>query len=190
MLRLLARSALAACLLAPAAACGKLEAGGAAVVLFRDDFNAENAMVSRANYDRFAQWEVSSGAADLIGTYPFEPLPPGHGMYVDLDGASNAAATFRTRRALALEPGEYVLSFSLGGSQRISEPNTVHVSLGSVYRESFTMTSSMPLRRFVRRIHVLAPTSARIQFAHDGGDNFGLLLDDVELVRADGTGRE
>jgi hypothetical protein len=178
------RAALAAGLLALAAACDKVEAGGERGVVFHDDFNAENGMVSRANYDRFAQWEVVSGTADLIGTYPFEPLPPGHGMYVDLDGATGHGATFRTRRELALAPGVYVLSYTLAGSQRVSEPNTVHVTLGPVYAESFTLPSTAPARRVVRRIRVRRLLAARIQFVQDGGDNFGLLLDDVELVRA------
>jgi hypothetical protein len=173
-----------------AAACGKLEAGDARVVVFRDDFNAENGMVSRADYRGFRQWEVVSGSADLIGTYPFDPLPPGRGMYVDLDGATNRGATLRTRRALALEPGEYLLSFRLGGSQRISDPNTVHVSVAGVYRESFTMANYAPIRRVVRRIRVHRPVAARIEFTQDGGDNFGLLLDDVELVRIGGPGEE
>ena len=182
-LRRLGRIALAACLIAPAAACGRLEAGDAGVVVFRDDFNAENGMVSRANYDHFAQWEVVSGSVDLTGTYPFEMLGPGHGMYVDLDGATEHGGTLRTRRELALTPGDYLLSFSLAGCQRVSVPNTVHVSLGTVYSESFTLPTYTPLRRYVRRIHVSRPVAAHIQFVQDGGDNFGALLDDVELLR-------
>lgn len=182
-LRRLGCVALAACLLAPAGACGRLEAGDAGVVVFRDDFNGENGMVARANYDKFAQWEVAAGSVDLIGTYPFEMLGPGHGMYVDLDGATNHGARFRTRQALPLTPGDYLLSFSLAGCQRVSDPNTVHVSLGAVYLESFTLSAYTPLRRYVRRMHVARPVSLHIEFTQDGGDNFGALLDDVELVR-------
>jgi hypothetical protein len=183
MLPRLRHALLLASLLAPAAAaCGRLEARAAQVV-FHDDFNGENGMVSRADYRGFRQWEVAAGSVDLIGTYPFDPLPPGRGMYVDLDGCTNHGATLRTRHALALAPGEYVLSFRLGGSQRISDPNTVHVSLGTVYRESFSMTNYAPVRKYVRRIAIAKPVAARIELVQDGGDNFGLLLDDVELVR-------
>jgi hypothetical protein len=152
-------------------------------VVFHDDFNQENALVSRANYAGLRQWEVVSGSIDLNGSYPFDLLPSGHGMYIDLDGATFHAATIRTRRALVLEPGDYTLSFMLAGPQRVSAPNTVHLSLGPLFAETFTVRAFDPARTVVRRFRVERRATVRIQFAHDGGDNFGLLVDDVELRR-------
>ncbi|MDB4950399.1 MAG: hypothetical protein JWM27_3048 [Gemmatimonadetes bacterium] len=152
-------------------------------VVFHDDFDTENGLVSRANYTGLRQWEIVTGSVDLAGTYPFDLLPPGNGMYLDLDGASGKAAVLRSRRALVLEPGEYTLSYRLAGSQRVSDPNTVHVSLGGVFRDSATLPQYAPMRAFVRRFVVRRRTVARLEFAHEGGDNFGVLLDDVTLTR-------
>jgi hypothetical protein len=173
-----------------AAALVVLGAGGCedtpaerAQVVFHDDFDAENGLVSRANYTGLRQWEIVQGSVDLAGTYPFDLLPPGNGMYLDLDGASGRAAVLRSRRALVLEPGEYTLSYRLAGSQRVSDPNTVHVSLGAVFRDSATLPQYAPMRSYVRRFAVHRRTVARLEFAHEGGDNFGVLLDDVTLTR-------
>jgi hypothetical protein len=171
-----------ACFLACAAACAD-PAAQAGRVVFHDDFDAENGMVPRADYHAFGKWEVASGSVDLQGTYPFAYLPPGHGMYVDLDGSRGHGGRLRTRAAFALEPGEYLLRFRLAGTQWVSAPNTVEVSLGSLYHETVTLAPYAPMQRFERRVRVARATRARIEFAQRGGDDMGLLLDDVELIR-------
>jgi hypothetical protein len=164
------------------AGCGAA-AGARPEVLFRDDFNGENGGLPMANDTALEHWQVVAGSVDLMGTYPFEVLPPGHGMYVDLDGATGHAGTLRTRALLDLAPGDYLLTFVLAGPQRQSAPNTVHVSLGSLYAEPFTRGPFDAPIRLARRVHVTAPQRVRIEFRHEGGDNFGMLLDDVELRR-------
>jgi hypothetical protein len=104
-------------------------------------------------------------------------------MYVDLDGSRRHGGTLRTRDVLALEAGEYVLRFRLAGTQWVSAPNTVEVSLGGLYRETVTLPAFAPMERFERVVRVPHATSARIEFAQRGADDMGLLLDDVELVR-------
>ena len=166
------------------AACGPgTDASRGGTILFHDDFNAENGMVSSANYRHLAQWEVMSGSVDLAGSYPFELLPPGHGMYVDLDGATMHAGVVRTRRVLDLAPGTYELSFMLAGSQRVSDPNVVHVSLGSLLHATYRVPPFATPRWFRLRVVAAQTIHARIVFAHEGGDNFGALLDDVVLRR-------
>ena len=140
-------------------------------------------MVSRADYNAFRQWEVVDGSVDLQGTYPFAYLPPGHGMYVDLDGSRRHGGTLRTRQALVLAPGEYALRFRLAGTQWVSAPNTVDVSLGDVFHESITLPAFAPMQRYERTVSVPRATTARLQFSQRGADDMGLLLDDVELVR-------
>ena len=170
-------------LLGAAAACTDAS-GAASRTLFHDDFNHENGMVARADYRAFRQWEVVDGSADLEGAYPFEFLEPGHGMYVDLDGSHLHAATLRSRVPVALEPGTYLLSFRLAGSQHVSAPDTLWVSLGGLYRERFVVGPTSPMLRYVRTVRVRRATSAHLQFAHQGGDNVGMLLDDVDLSAA------
>ena len=157
--------------------------GGAPGLVFHDDFNAENHGVSSVNYTALRRWRVVAGSVDLVGSYPFDLLSPGHGLYLDLDGATNHAATLRSRAALELEPGEYRLSFVLAGPQRQCALNVVHVRLGALYAEAFARAAFDAPVRIARRIRVDAPASAHLEFRHEGGDNFGLLLDDVELRR-------
>jgi hypothetical protein len=174
--------AASACALAIPAACAD-PIPRAGQVVFHDDFDAENGMVSRADYKAFGKWDVVGGSVDLQGTYPFAYLPPGHGMYVDMDGSRQHGGTLRTREALALEPGEYLLRFRLAGTQWVSAPNTVDVSLGNLYRETVTLPAFAPMRRYERVVRVDRPARVCIEFTQRGSDDMGLLLDDVELIR-------
>ncbi len=170
--------ALASCACSPASPSPPTEG-----VVFRDDFDAENRGAARADYRAFARWEVAEGSVDLLGTYPYDYLPPGSGLYVDLDGSHSRAGILRTRQALALEPGTYELSFRLGGAQRRSAPNGVVVTLGTLYRERFVVEAFAPLRTHRRLVRVARGDTARLQFAHEGGDDHGMYLDRVELRR-------
>jgi hypothetical protein len=153
-------------------------------VLLAEDFNQEHGGSFALNYTGFARWTVASGSVDLVGTYPYDFLPTTQGLYVDLDGTTQAAGTLETRETLALPPGLYELRFKLAGTPRESQPpNTVVVSLGTLFQESFTLASFAPLQAYVRTITVNRITSARLRFQHQGGDDYGLLLDDVELRR-------
>ncbi|HEV2148863.1 MAG TPA: Ig-like domain-containing protein [Longimicrobiaceae bacterium] len=154
------------------------------LILLEDDFDSENGGRWADNYTGFAKWEVVAGSVDLVGTGLYDDfLPPENGVGVDLDGTTKQAGTLRSRTAFVLEPGEYQLSFQLAGSPRPSDPNTVVVSLGDAYRESFTLAQFEPLRTITRTVTVPARTTARLEFAHLGGDNYGILLDNVKLFR-------
>ncbi len=165
--------------------CGTAEVtviGGEPEVLFYDNFDQENNGVGQPNYFGFTQWNVVGGSVDLIGNGFFD-LYPGNGLYVDLDGSTGNAGRMETKTEFTLTPATYVLEFQLGGSQR-GDTNTVEVSLGSVYSESFTLPSATPLTTYTRSIPVASTTSARIVFDHAGGDNVGLILAEVRLSRA------
>jgi hypothetical protein len=66
---------------------------------------------------------------------------------------------------------------------RETPPNTILVSLGDAFQETITLNSYAPVSTYTRTIHVTAPTSAKLIFDHAGGDNHGLLLDNVGLER-------
>jgi hypothetical protein len=57
------------------------------------------------------------------------------------------------------------------------------VNLANVYNESFTVTYNAPLTMYSRTINVLSPTSGKLSFQNNGGDNYGAILDDVQLSR-------
>ncbi len=158
-----------------------LPAMGRAAVLLSDNFDAENRGVAQDNYAGFANWNVVSGSVDLVGNGVNDFLP-GNGLYVDMDGSTNAGGTLESKQTFTLQPGHYILQFRLAGSQR-SDPNinTVTVQLGTMFSENFTLANSDPFTLITRTIIVTSTTSAKLSFAQNGGDDIGLLLDDVKL---------
>jgi hypothetical protein len=162
-----------------AAAVALLALSGAANagVLFADSFDSENSGFGTLNYTGLANWTVSSGSVDLIGV-GFIDLLPGNGLYLDLDGTTSDAALL-TSNLINLPAGQYELSFDLAGSQR-GDINTVHVSfLGETL--DVTLASSVPFTRYTIPVSVGNAASGSIVFDHEGNDNFGLLLDNVEV---------
>jgi hypothetical protein len=156
-----------------------------ASTIFSDNFDSENLGL---NYTSFANWTVSDGSVDLIGQPNFFNFIPGNGRYVDLDGSSGNAGKL-TSTLLTLTGGQdYVLSFDLAGSHRPGTNNTVTYGIdidgnGSLdFSNSQTLTRNSPFSVFNLAFTVSASTSnAKIVFDHAGGDNRGLLLDNVAL---------
>lgn len=148
-----------------------------AVPLFSDTFDsdAQGLNVGLIN------WTVSDGTIDVVGGPGFFDFYPGNGNYVDLDGSTGNAATITTNNVFNLLAGTYTLSFQLGGSTR-GDSNSVTVALGSIFSEVFTLASNAGLQNITRTITLGAASGAgALSFAHAGGDNLGLLLDDVAL---------
>jgi len=149
-----------------------------AATIFSDNFNGENGGTGVLNYAGFSKWTVSNGAVDLIGNGFFDFFP-GSGLSVDLDGTMLKAGQFSSI-PIALANNTYMIQFSLGGSHRL-QTNTVQVSFGSLYNESFTLAADAPLTVITRFITVGGPTSASLTFQNEDGDNIGLILDDVSV---------
>jgi hypothetical protein len=151
-----------------------------ATTIFSDNFNAENGGIGALNYNAFANWSVSGGTVDLIGSPGFFDFFPANGLYVDLDGTSFQAGTL-TSIGIPITPGNYVLSFLLAGSQR-GDFNTVHVNVsGGLASSTYSLNSDTPLTLETMSFTVLAPTTINLSFHNEGGDNIGLILDNVRL---------
>ncbi len=165
--------------------CGLMATQAHATIIFMDNFDTENGGVGTVNYVGFANWTVSNGTVDIIGN-GFADALPGNGLYVDLDGSTSNAGILSTQ--ITVTPGEYWLSFDLAGSQSTfgSANNSVDVSFGMVFSESFTAADFDPFSTVQRSFTVLAGNTATLAFDHDaGGDNFGILLDNVRLEQHD-----
>lgn len=167
-------------LLASLAIVGVLSAAqpATATVIFSDNFNAENGGVGILNYGAFANWGVSGGTVDLIGNGFFD-FYPGNGLYIDLDGSTSNAGVLTTTAFFG--PGSYVLSFNLGGSTR-GDTNTVIVRFGGVDISGggITLASAAPFNPpFSLSFDAAGP--GQISFENLGGDNLGLILDNVVL---------
>jgi Glycosyl hydrolase family 9/FG-GAP-like repeat len=151
-------------------------------ILLSDNFNTENSSLGQYNYNQLANWSVVDGTVDLLGVGFAQDLLPGNGLYLDLDGTSNNAGRLESKSLFSFNAGDQItLSFDLAGSQR-GDSNSVTVVLGGLYAETFTRNSSDPFTKITRSFSVGAATKGKLVFDHAGGDNLGLLLDNVELV--------
>lgn len=162
-----------------AAACA---APAAAAPVFFDDFSAD-ALALNANP---LQWTVSDGTVDVVGTGFFANLcagGPSPSRCVDLDGSSGNAGIM-TSNAFNLSAGTYALSFWLAGNQRNGSDDTVDVSvtLPTLVSQQYQLASNAVWTQYTLNFvygGVLAPFS--IVFNHAGGDNIGIVLDNVSL---------
>ena len=158
-------------------------------VIFQDNFDAEGVSGSSVlNYNSFDKWTVEEGTVDLIAD-PNQwgiDCVGGTGKCVDLDGSTGNAGTLKSI-AFTLNPGTYTLSFDISGNQRGSSNDTMLVTLGGFLNESFTLAATAPWQTIIRDITVSTQTTDSIIFNHDGGDNIGIILDNVSLVPEPGT---
>jgi hypothetical protein len=146
-----------------------------ATVIFTDNFDTETQAL---NYAGFAQWTVSGGTVDLIGSPPpFFDFYPGQGRYVDMDGSTGNAGEITT--VAVFGPGSYVLSFLLGGNARNTLVDTIVVEFGSDFSQTISLAGNAGLVPQVFSFTATAP--GQLSFEGLGVDNIGLILDDVEL---------
>jgi len=168
--------------------------GASATPIFEESFDAEPGLGDGASggsgigYDAFAQWTVSDGTVDLVADGDFGIRCLGEaGKCVDLDGATFDAGTL-TSTALSVDPGTYRLEFWLAGTASVftgdaaATPNVVDVSVSDLFSTSITRDQGDPFARFVGVFEVTAAREIQIQFDNQGGDQFGAMLDDVQLA--------
>jgi hypothetical protein len=158
-------------------------APAAAAPIFSDNFEAEDLGLNEAD---LINWTISDGTVDVVGTGSFDSLcagSPSPGRCVDLDGSSSNAGRIETS-SIALAPGMYELIFWLSGSQR-GDTNTVTVTFGAL-SASLTLGSAAPWTPYTFN-YLSTGEATTIAFSHSGGDNLGILLDNVGLSSVDGT---
>jgi hypothetical protein len=155
-----------------------LWAGAHGVTVFSDNFDGENGGSPQLNYASFAQWSVSDGTVDLIGNGSFDYYP-GNGLYVDLDGTSADSGILTSIPITQIAGGIYTLTFDLGGSQSF-DTNTVRVLFGLI-DESITLASDDDLSTYSFSFMAIADGLASVSFENNGGDNHGLILDNVSV---------
>ena len=154
---------------------------GHAATIFFDDFSAE-ALGTNTTLDN---WLLAEGTIDVAGTGFFQSLcagSPSPSRCVDLDGSGpgDGLSAGTIARSFSLGAGDYVLSFYLSGSQR-NDVNTVEVEFGSFFDVFFTLDPVDPWAPYSLPFTVTSATTATLVFTHSGGDNLGILLDDVRL---------
>lgn len=170
-----------------AALLGALSVGAQAGLIFQDNFDAETGG-SQLNYTGFANWTVSNGSVDLISTPNDWNLfcAGGSGKCVDLDGSTGNAGVL-TSNLLLLGAGSYTLSFDISGNQRGGAGDSMLVTLGGFLNETLSMNPFDTWTTITRTFTLTGDESNSIVFNHAGGDNIGIMLDNVSLFKADVT---
>lgn len=159
--------------------------GANATVILQDNFDAEAGApgVSVLNYNSFANWTVSNGTVDVVANTNGWGIScvGGTGKCVDLDGSTGNAGVL-TSSLLSLAAGNYTFSFDISGNQRGYSPDSMTMTLGGFLSQAFTLSSSDPWATKTYNFTVSSATSDYIVFNHTGGDNVGIMLDNVSLV--------
>ncbi|UCD53093.1 MAG: hypothetical protein JSW27_10710 [Phycisphaerales bacterium] len=158
--------------------------GWAGTTIFEDNFNS---YPPTQNWPGSDLWTVSDGTVDLIGEGTAEDFfPPGYGLYLDMGGSSFDAGKI-TSIPLDLQAGDYVLSFAWAGNQRSDDIGAldemfVSVGEGSLLNFHTSAVTGTPFFAMGVPFTVVSPTWATISFEGVGGDNAGMLLDNVSLI--------
>ncbi|QSI76404.1 PEP-CTERM sorting domain-containing protein [Niveibacterium microcysteis] len=146
--------------------------------LFQDNFDTNGGGLNTVP----AGWTVTDGTVDVIGAGTGWDYVPGSGKFLDLDGTSGLAGTLSV--SLNMVAGQhYSAFFDLAGSQVRNDAESVAVSFGAA-----SGTYSLP--RTAGWTHFaldFTPTSTglySLSFKNAGGDNVGMLLDNVTVTAA------
>jgi hypothetical protein len=150
----------------------------------RADIVNENfdSLPTSLNATNLGAFSVTSGSVDLVGgaLYGYLCAAPESGNCVDLDGSTNTAGVLSTGD-LVLNPGTYVLSFDLIGSQR-GNPTSTTVTLGSFYNQTFNLSSGDITSGIVSTVFTVGSTTAApLIFTSNTPGYNGALLDNVDL---------
>lgn len=165
-----------------------LSVGANAGVIFIDNFDTEAGAAGNSitSYTGFTNWTVSNGTVDVVANSNGWGITctGGSGKCVDLDG-SNGNAGILTSSLLSLGAGTYSLSFDISGNQRGGAADSFTLALGGFLNESFNLTAAAPWQTVTRTFTVLGDSANNIIFNHAGGDNIGIMLDNVSLSKMD-----
>jgi hypothetical protein len=166
-------------LLAGAAALAAIAASPAsAAVVFSEDFDAEVPELNAA-LDKFG---VAEGTVDVVAHGAFGiGCSGGGGNCLDLDGSTGNAGKITSFDIFG--PGDFVLSFDLSGNRRGGASDTVDVFFAGAPVATITLAPFDPFTTYSYNVS----GSGHLVFEHDGGDDVGLILDNVLLETRDGT---
>jgi hypothetical protein len=147
----------------------------ASTIVFADNFDG-NALGLNATP---AGWTVTGGTVDIIGNSNFFDFIPGSGRYIDLDGSTSSAGTLS--RGFAVTSGvQYLVTFDLAGNHRNGAAESVGVNFGSA-AGSYSLGQSAGWSPYSLTFTAVSSGIASLSFKNSGGDNIGMLLDNVNV---------
>lgn len=143
--------------------------------VFSDSFDANAAGLNAAP----SGWSVNFGTVDIIGNGFFDFLP-GSGAYIDLDGSIGNAGVL-SRGFTAAAGTQYQLSFDLAGNHRDTRNEHLTVLFGTTLH-TYSLPENAGWTHYVLNFTPFASGTRYVSFANWGGDNVGMLLDNVAVT--------
>jgi hypothetical protein len=155
-----------------------------AAIVFQDNFDTEGTGINTA----LDNWEITNGTIDVVSIGSFGlTCSPALSICVDLDGSSGNAGRIESNTLFNLLAGvTYQLSYELSGNQRVLSPDRLTVEFAGL-TTVHVLNMSDPFDTYFLTITPSVDTNTRIVFDHDGGDNFGIILDNVILQTVEPT---
>jgi hypothetical protein len=149
--------------------------------IFSDNFDA-SLPISTLNAD-VPGWDELNGTVDYLKSNAIQGIDcrGNAGGCIDLDGSTSNAADFTSTATFNLLAGNtYTLTYWFSGSQR-SGLNTLTVAFGGETNVHSDVPANAPYTLGTLIVTPLVNSSSQIVFSNAGGDNVGLVLDDVAL---------
>jgi hypothetical protein len=159
-----------------------------AAPVFFDNFEGVTSGGTILNWDGGTNWDVLSGTVDLVKSGDFGiACTGGTGYCVDMDGSTRSAGDIVSINVGPLGPGTYEFSYSLSGNQRqlgFADTVVAYIEFG-VMSWSHTLPFNAGWQTFSQQFTIASTADpVYIRFGATGGDNIGMLLDNVELKAA------
>lgn len=150
-------------------------------VIFSDNFEGNSYALNTTPNG----WTVTGGTVDVIGPGYFSGLCANGTKCIDMDGSTWDAGDL-SRSFSTTAGATYLLTWDMNGNNRGYGPDSMVVSVGSA-SQLYTLASNGALASYM--LSWVAPTSgtASITFSQQGGDNVGILLDNVQLTETAGV---
>lgn len=128
----------------------------------------------------FGPWSVTWGSVDLLYNAPGLSCYQGSGC-IDMDGSTGAAGTIEA--SFPYSAGNlYTLSFYYSGNQRGGADDTMSVMLGFQGIVLANVPWNQPWTLAQLTFSPSGSGTGLVRFTHMGGDNVGLLLDQITLT--------
>jgi hypothetical protein len=160
-------------------------------ILFQDNFDADNTS-SALNFNSLRNWTVSDGTIDYIRSGGFGiSCVGGTGGCLDMDGSTSNAGRITSNQSFTFTPGvNYFIDVALSGNQRGGGSDSVVfgiVDTNNVEIQTIIgpLSAGAPFATFGATL-AAQPGSWRLFVEGVGGDNVGLILDNV-VLRDDST---
>lgn len=165
-------------LLASTLLAASFSVSAATISSLNDNFDSITSSVLNIPSSGLANWDVLNGTVDAVATPNSWGITCNTGTCIDLDGSSNDAGDLVS--ASGFSAGQYSLSFDLSGNQRGGVNDDLIVSFGD-YSQAFNLASNAAWANiFISLVNV--NDGDKLSFSHAGGDNVGIMLDNVSVA--------